>query len=125
MVVRTQSEGLAVVGLHVGVNNVRRYFPRHISVIELHLDHLQILCGLTPDFWQDHPEIHDRRLGAWLESKNFHGKPNRTPVPLVMIPAGDNSFRLQPAPLTAQSKARPEHAPLPARVELEPSLNAA
>jgi hypothetical protein len=26
----------------------------------------------------------------------MHSKPNRAPVPLAMIPAGHNSFRLQP-----------------------------
>jgi len=125
MVVKTQSKGLAVIGLHVGSNNVRRYFPNRISVIELQLDHLQIVCRLTPDFWQDHPEIRDPRLGAWLESKNFHGRPHRAPVPLAMIPAGENSFRLQPAFVIGQRKARPEPASLPAQFELEPSLSAA
>ena len=104
MVVRTQSKGLTVIGLHVGVNNVRRYFPRHASVIELHLDHLQIQCGLSPDFWHGQPEIHDPRLCAWLEDKNFRGNPNRTPLPMVMIPAGKNSFRLQILSLSASSR---------------------
>jgi hypothetical protein len=99
MVVKTQSKGRGATGLHVGANNVRRYFPRSTSVIELQLDHLQIQCGLGPDFWQGQPEIYDPRLGAWLESKHLNAKPNRTPVPLVLIPAGENSFRLQPAPL--------------------------
>ena len=74
MVVKTQSKGRGLTGLHVGATNVRRYFPRDISVIELQLDHLQIQCGLGPEFWQDEPEIHDPRLCAWLESKNFHNK---------------------------------------------------
>ena len=51
MVVKTQSKGRGVVGLHVGTNNVRRYFPKNVSSIELLLDHLQIECGLKPDFW--------------------------------------------------------------------------
>jgi hypothetical protein len=111
MVVKTKCKGLAVIGLHVGVNNVRRYFSRRISEIELHLDHLQIQCWLSPEFWQGQPEIHDPRLGAWLESKNLHSKPDRTPVPLAMIPAGNNSFRLQPVSLNGQSKIR--QAPIP------------
>ena len=106
MVVRTQSKGLSVIGLHVGVNNVRRYFPKHISVIELQLDHLQIQCGLGPDFWQGQPEIHDPRLCAWLEAKNFRGNPDRRPLPMAMIPAGENSFRLQTVSLRAQSRIR-------------------
>ncbi|MGD0733060.1 MAG: hypothetical protein ABR956_17480 [Terracidiphilus sp.] len=125
MVVKTQSKGLAVIGLHVGANNVRRYFPNRISLIELQLDHLQIVCRLTPDFWRDHPEIHDPRLGAWLESKNFHGRARQAPVPLAMIPTGDNSFRLQPALVAGQPKASPIPASLPAQFELEPSLTAA
>ena len=47
MVVKTHSKGRGVTGLLVGVANVRRYFPRHVDVIELHLDHLQIQCGLA------------------------------------------------------------------------------
>ena len=103
MVVKTQSKGRGLTGLHVGASNVRRYFPRHVVVIELHLDHLQIQCGLEPDFWQGQPEIYDPRLCAWLESKNFHTRPDRTPIPLALIPAGKNSFRLQPVPLNGHS----------------------
>jgi hypothetical protein len=97
MVVKTQSKGRGVTGLNVGATNVRRYFPKQIAVIELLLDHLQIQCGLAPDFWKGQPEIYDPRLCAWLESKNFHEKPGRLPTPLAMIPKGKNCFRLQPA----------------------------
>jgi hypothetical protein len=103
MVVKTQSKGFGLTGLHIGVANVRRYFPRHMSVIELQLDHLQIQCGLEPDFWRGQPDIYDPRLCAWLESKNFHQRPDRTPTPLAMIPSGDNSFRLQAMSLNGQS----------------------
>ena len=106
MVVKTQAKGRSLTGLNVGVSNVRRYFPRHIAVIELQLDHLQIQCGLKPDFWQDQPEIQDPRLCAWLESKNFHNRPDRSPIPMSMIPAGNNSFRLQPVSLSSQSRIR-------------------
>jgi hypothetical protein len=106
MVVKTQSKGRSLTGLSVGASNVRRYFPRNVAVIELQLDHLQIQCGLSPDFWQDQPEIHDPRLCAWLESKNFHARPDRTPIPMAMIPAGNNSFKLQPVSLHAQSRTR-------------------
>lgn len=104
MVVKTQNSGRAVTGLHVGASNVRRYFPRHVEVIELHLDHLQIQCGLEPDFWQDQPEIHDPRLCAWLESKNYHTRPDRAPIPLTMVPAGANSFRIRPVTLHEESQ---------------------
>jgi hypothetical protein len=109
MVVKTHCKGRMVTGLHVGVSNVRRYFPRSIAVIELQLDHLQIQCPLAPDFWRGQPEIHDPRLCAWLESKNFHTKPYVDPIPMAMIPAGKNSFRLQPASLHGQP--RPKQIP--------------
>jgi hypothetical protein len=39
MVVKTQSKGHGVTGLHVGSNNVRRYFPKGTKNIELQLGH--------------------------------------------------------------------------------------
>ena len=102
MVVKTQSKGREITGLEVGIHNVRRYFPKGTAVIELELDHLRIQCWLTPDFFTDHPEIHDSRLGAWLESKNLYERPSRTPVPLSMIPKGNNSFRLRPIVLNSR-----------------------
>jgi hypothetical protein len=108
MVVKTQSKGRGVTGLHVGAYNVRRYFPRHIAVIELQLDHLQIQCELDPGFWSGQPEIHDPRLCAWLESRHLHYAPGRTPVPLAMIPVGNNSFRLLPVTLTGPVTSKQE-----------------
>lgn len=112
MVVKTQSKGRGLTGLHIGANNARRYFPKDVAVIELQLDHLQIQCGLSPDFWKGRPEIYDPRLGAWLESRHLHGHPERTSIPLAMIPSGTNSFRLQPA--RAQAGIRPKQAQIPA-----------
>jgi hypothetical protein len=112
MVVKTQSKGRGVTGLHVGVKNVRRYFPKHVSSIELFLDHLQIQCGLKPDFWQGEPEIFDPRLGAWLESRHMHAKPDRNPVPLAMIPAGKNAFRLKPVREDRGLRLEPPPRPL-------------
>jgi len=109
MGVKTQSKGRGVTGLNVGANNVRRYFPKHIASIELQLDHLQIECGLKPNFWQDEPEIFDPRLCAWLESRHMHKTPDRTPIPLAMIPEGKNSFRLRPVRLNGE--ARPKTHP--------------
>ena len=103
MVVKTQSKGRGLTGLHVGATNVRRYFPKDMSVIELQLDHLRIQCGLEPNFWQDQPEIHDPRLCVWLESKNLTGRTDRAPVSLAMIPSGKNSFRLRPVSAHAHS----------------------
>jgi hypothetical protein len=96
VVVKTQSKGRAITGLQVGADNVRRYIPEGTAVIELALDHLQIQCCLDAGFWRDQPVIHDPRLDAWLESKHFHRRPSCDPVPLAMIPCGENSFRLRP-----------------------------
>ena len=106
MVVKTQSKGRGFTGLHVGASNVRRYFPKDISIIELQLDHLQIQCGLKPGFWRDDPEINDPRLCAWLESKHMHARRDRSPIQLAMVPAGENSFRLQPVALHAAPRAK-------------------
>jgi hypothetical protein len=96
MVVKTRCKGREFTGVEVGAVNVRRYFPRETVVIELLLDHLLIHCDLSPDFWQGHTEIRDRRLCAWLESKNFHGRPGDAPIPLSLIPSGKNCYRLKP-----------------------------
>ena len=94
MVVTTQCKGREVTGLNVGASNARRYFPRNVFAIELQLDHLRIECGLPPDFWDSRPEIHDPRLCAWLQSKQFQSNPRQASIPLDMIPSGKNSFRL-------------------------------
>lgn len=109
MVVRTQCKGHGIIGLHVGENNVRRYFPKDVSSIELQLDHLQIQCGLQPSFWQGEPDIFDSRLCAWLESRHMHGQPNRMPIVLAMIPEGNHCFRLRPVRMNGQVL----RAPLP------------
>ena len=95
MVVKTQLRGGEVTGLHVGARNVRRYFPKGIRVIELQLDHLQIQCGLSPEFWNGRPEIHDPRLCEWLDFKVIHRMGGRKQVKLAMTPAGECIFRLR------------------------------
>ena len=111
MVVKAQSKGQGLSGIHVGSDNVRRYFPKDVSTIELQLDHLRIQCGLAPDFWQGQPEIYDPRLCAWLENKHMHASRNRTPVPLAMIPAGNNAFRLQPVSVDNPERAKAQTRP--------------
>lgn len=112
MVVTSQCSGNRVTGLYVGAQNVRRYFPKRVSTIELQLDHLRIECGLEPDFWNGQPEIHDPRLCLWLESKQFKQKECRTPMPLAMMPAGDHSFTLGPMlHMAPQKDLRPAAAP--------------
>jgi hypothetical protein len=94
MLVTSQCDGNRVIGLYIGLQNVRRYFPRQVSRIELQLDHLRIECGLAPHFWNGQPEIHDPRLCLWLESKQSQRKERRTPMPLAMTPSGEHSFTL-------------------------------
>jgi hypothetical protein len=106
MIVEAQSKGRGRCNLHIGAENVRQYFPPNITTIELQLGHLKIQCELSPEFWQDNPEIRDPRLCAWLESKHMHGNGNRGPVLLAMIPTGENGFRFAPA--TAEMTSRPQ-----------------
>jgi hypothetical protein len=95
MMVKTQLRGSEVTGLRVGSRNVRRYFPKSIRVIELQLDHLEIQCGLSPEFWRGEPEIHDPRLCIWLNSKVTHGGGSHKDLRLAMTPSGNNAFRLR------------------------------
>jgi len=93
MIVTSVCVGHHVTGLKVGAKNARRYFPRGTSEIELQLGHLRIQCGLTANFWQDQPEIHDPRLCLWLESKQRNERAN-APALVAMIRSGENSFTL-------------------------------
>jgi hypothetical protein len=95
MMVKTHFDGREIVGLYIGVRNARQKFPKDVKDIELVLGHLHIHCELPPEFWRGQPEIRDPRLCDWLQSKILHGQPRRTPVPLEMLPTGNNTFRLQ------------------------------
>jgi len=108
MVVTLLYRGLRISGLHIGQQNAQRFFPAGTSSIEIHLDHLSILCNLSPRFWQDHPELQDPRLCVWLESKFPYRAPVNTVPHLELSPSGPGSFRLNslpmtPAPVRAQS----------------------
>jgi len=105
MLVTSQFDGNRLTGLYFGADNVRRYFPKRVSRIELRLDHLRIECGLTPLFWNGQPEIHDPRLCLWLESKQSQRKERRAPMPLAMTPAGDHCFTLGPVSHAEQTMA--------------------
>jgi hypothetical protein len=96
MVVSVKNGRRGVTGLHVGDGNVQRLFPPDVPTVELELDHLRIVCTLSPEFWDGEPEIHDDRLVSWLESKRMNGKLASVPAPVVMIPSGDHAFRLLP-----------------------------
>jgi hypothetical protein len=126
MLVTSQCNGSRVNGLYVGAENVRRYFPKSVSTIELQLDHLRIECGLAPHFWDSQPEIHDPRLCLWLESKQSQRKESRSPISLDMTPSGDHSFTLGPAPPHRDAKMRQGAAahssPQPRTPRLESAL---
>ena len=111
MMVKAQCKGHKVTGLRVSAYNVRHYFPEHITAIELQLGHLHIRCELSPDFWRGKPEIEDPRLCAWLESRHFHGRVSRAPIPLAMIPSGKNSFKLESVSLKGQQRIRQASSP--------------
>jgi hypothetical protein len=108
MLVETFSRTPGKIGLHVGVENVQRFFPESISEIDLRLGHLQILCRLNPEFWRDKPEIFDERLSDWLESKYLRDQQDRIPIRLAMVPirTGTNIFRLRPVSLDEQGKGK-------------------
>jgi hypothetical protein len=112
MIVKMQHKGREFTGVEIGAGNVRRYFPKDTNVIELHLDHLLIQLGLDPDFWQGRTLISDPRLGAWLESKNFHGRYGDAPIPLALIPSGKSCYRLQPIGCNGRPKLKPPSTPI-------------
>lgn len=109
--VKAQSRGRGISGLYIGAGNVRRHFPKGISVVELQLDHLRIQCGLAPDFWQGQPEICDPRLCAWLEARHMQRTRGRTSVRLAMIPEGENSFRLESVSMERSARSGFERRP--------------
>lgn len=104
MLVETFCRAPGKIGLHLGVENVQRFFPESISEIDLRLGHLQILCRLNPEFWRDKPEIFDERLSDWLESKYLRDQQDKIPLRLAMVPirTGANIFRLRPISLDEQ-----------------------
>ena len=105
--VKAQYRGNHVESLYVGPNNVRRYFSKRLNVVELQLDSLRIVCGLAPQFWLDKPEIQDPRLCVWLETKHPQDRPCRTDIPLALIPAGDNAFRVAAIAENAHARLTP------------------
>ncbi len=119
MVVRTQSKGHGVTGLYIGVRNARRYFKQHKNGIELQLGHLQIHCALGDEFWQGRPEIFDSRLSDWLESRVLHSRCVHAPIPVLMIPAEKNCFKLHPIRLPRTSSERPTGTG--ARLQIRPA----
>lgn len=96
MVVTTQRGERDRTGLHIGAANVRRSFREGTTAIELMLDHLQIRCALSPDFWKGRPEIHDPRLSEWLEFKAAQRSVGPAAMELTMVRSGIDTFVVQP-----------------------------
>jgi hypothetical protein len=106
MIVRAQPKGRGATGLYIGARNARRNFKRCATGVDLQLGHIQIHCTFPPEFWQGQPEIFDTRLSSWLEAKVFHERSCRSPIPMLMIPAEKNSFRLHPIKLPSVATDR-------------------
>jgi len=106
VLVKTQIKGSEITGLVVGASNVRRYFPKKVRFVEFQLDHLQIRCPLTPEFWRGQPEIHDPRLCEWLNFKIFHHMSDRSEIRLAMAPSGEHTFTLRSAGPGGQSNLK-------------------
>ncbi len=108
MVVRTKGKISGHMVLHIGAVNVREHFSQTRDLIELELDHLRIVCALEPSFWEDRPEISDSRLSLWLDAKRCSGKFAGKAASLMMIPSGEQTFRLElSAPEPSTAVARP------------------
>ena len=106
------------VGLHVELPDVEEHFPRHVSHIELELDHLLISCSLDASFWEGKPVIHDGRLSSWLEAKRMSGKLAAKAAPVALIPSGSGSYRVQ----LIVAEALPEALPVPKKVAYVPRI---
>jgi len=103
MLVKTQRDGHDHTGLNIGAVNAQRYFRKDAQAIDLMLDHLQIQCRLSPDFWQGRPEIHDSRLSEWLEFKAGRGNSARAQMELIMVRSGIDTFVLKTKPETKRT----------------------
>jgi hypothetical protein len=95
MIVRTRCNRRGASSLLVSAEDVKRYFPKSWTTVELQLGGLRIDCALSPEFWTGRPEISDRRLREWLQFKIPHSGNGDTPSVLEMTPAGRNCFSVQ------------------------------
>ena len=97
MIVKVHREGNDRIGLQVGLANAKRFFRKDIQFINLRLDDLEILCILSPDFWDKRPEIHDVRLSRWLESRVWPRDHDQERM-LTMVPSGVDTFVITSKP---------------------------
>jgi len=105
MIVESRCGACRVEALYVGIENVRRYFPRSLRAVDLCFDHLRIQCALEPDFWIGRPEIRDVRVLDWLELKRrVSGTRSQ---PMILVPDGERGFVLKEMRIVAGSLIRP------------------
>ena len=95
MLVKVQQKSPGLTGLNIGADNVKRYFPKGNSSIDLQLDQVQIRCELQPAFWKNEPQIFDPRLSAWLKTRDLRKRDGEAAIVLALVPADNQSFRLQ------------------------------
>jgi len=118
MVVQTRRRDGRFIGIQIGAENVRRFFPPAHSIIELLLGHLHIYCKLEPEFWKGQPHIDDPRLADWLEAQCHRNRKPGSSVSLVMTSAGQDCFRIEivraaPQPETPAKQRQEAHPVLP------------
>jgi hypothetical protein len=106
MVVEAQWKGHKITGLRLDASDVQRYFPKHVSMVELHIGHLCIGCQLPPGFWRGAPVIGDPRLCEWLEARQFGYLHPDSDLQWALIPEGRGKFKVESACRTVQSKDR-------------------
>jgi len=106
MVVQIKRGRRGLVGLHLDGDSIHKHFPPESPQIELEMDNIAILCSLEPSFWEDRPEIYDRRLSSWLRAKNASGKLPMHTGHIALIPSGQHTFRLQPLAAGQATDAR-------------------
>ena len=117
MVVTIRHDGRSSSVLHIGQENVARYFPEKFSTIELHMAGVQIGFRLPESFWQGQPEIRDARLSDWIKVAVCHKKRAKEHQ-LEMIPLGGNAFHLRmlaEPPVSAPVKQAAARSPKAAR----------
>jgi|HubBroStandDraft_1064217.scaffolds.fasta_scaffold36722_2 hypothetical protein len=95
MVVQIERKGRTVTGLHIGLGNAQRYFPKGRLNVDLELGHLLICCKLPPAFWRDEPSISDPRLNLWLAAKEAEEDRRHEATYMSLVPAEGESFRLE------------------------------
>ena len=104
MMVRPERHGISVIGLHIGIENDRQFFPADRDCVDLEFGDLGISCRLHPEFWCDRPSILDPRLGVWLEAKRQRRASGTREIVLALTPVRRGVFRLHVLPIPSTGK---------------------